>query len=89
MVSPDFERMIAGYGITTAQILYGMPDHPRLLQTFVWQQYDLAPNFPELTKFLDFWRRELEGPLHSVTVAHSKLIRPQEFKAVNGVLTLH
>ena len=89
MVTPDFVRMIAGYGLTTAQILYGMPDHPKLLQTFVWQQYDLAPKFPELKRFLDFWRRELEGPLHSVMVAHSGLIRPAEFKAVNGVLTLH
>lgn len=89
MVSPDFVRMIAGYGLTTAQILYGMPDYPKLLQTFVWQQYDLAPKFPELNRFLEFWRRELEGPLHSVKVAHCGLVRPAEFKAVNGVLTLH
>lgn len=89
MVSDDFVRMIAGYGLTTARILYGLPDHPRLLQSFVWQEYDLAPRFPQLTKFLEFWRRELEGPLHSVRVAHSGLIRPAEFKAVNGVLTIH
>lgn len=89
MVSDDFIKQVAGYGLTTARILYGMPDHPSVLQTFVWQQYDLAPDFPILVKFLEFWQRELEGPLHSVEVAHSRLIRPAEFRAVNGVMTLH
>lgn len=89
MVSRDFIRQIDGYGLTTAEILYRLPDHPDFLQTYFWQDYDLAPRFPELKKFLDFWKRELEGPLHSVRVAHSKLIRPHEFQSVNGVLTLH
>ena len=89
MVSPDFVRQVAGYGLTTAKILYRFPDHPSLLQTYVWQNYDLAPRFPVLRDFLDFWRRELEGPLHSVTVAHSVLVKPAEFKAVNGVFNLH
>ncbi|MBV9076262.1 MAG: usg protein [Methylobacteriaceae bacterium] len=89
MVSHDFARQMEGYGLTTANILYGLPDHPNLLQTFIWQQYDLAPKFPVLRKFLDFWEREIEGRLHSVTVAHSGLIKPAEFRTVNGVMTLH
>ncbi|TGE01429.1 usg protein [Methylobacterium nonmethylotrophicum] len=89
MVSKEFMRQIEGYGLTTAHILYRIPDHPGVLQTYVWQDYDLAPRFPVLTGFLDFWKRELEGPLHSVRVAHSQLIKPAEFRAVNGVLTLH
>ncbi|KUL97458.1 hypothetical protein DK26_00345 [Bosea sp. WAO] len=89
MASKDFIRQFAGYGLTTANILYRLPDHPAFLQSYIWQEYDLAPRFPELRAFLDFWRRELEGPLHSVTVAHSRLIRPAEIVSVNGVLTLH
>ena len=89
MVSKDFVRQIEGYGLTTAKILYGFPDHPKLLQTFVWQDYDLAPRFPVLLKFLDFWRRELEGPLHSVMVAHNRLIRPAELRNVNGEFSIH
>ena len=65
----DLDRKWDAYGLTTAHILYGMPDHPSLLQSYVWQDYDLAPQFPELRRFLDFWQRELEGPLRSVTVA--------------------
>ncbi|HMO29131.1 usg protein [Enterovirga sp.] len=89
MVSKDFLRQLEGYGLTTATILYGFPDHPKLLQTFVWQNYDLAPRFPLLRKFLDFWRCELEGPLHSVTVAHSRLIRPAELRTVGSEFRLH
>jgi len=89
MVSTAFMRQLDGYGLTTATILYHMPDHKHVLQTYVWQEYDLAPRFPVLLQFLDFWKRELEGPLHSVTVAHSRLIKPAEFQAVDGVLTLH
>lgn len=89
MVSADFARQLEGFGLTTATILYAFPDHPKLLQSYIWQEYDLAPRFPTLRKFLDFWRRELEGPVHSVTVAHSVLIKPAEFRVVNGVMNLH
>ncbi len=89
MVSKDFIRQLEGYGLTTATILYRLPDHPAFLQTYVWQDYDLAPKFPVLIGFLDFWKREIEGPLHSVTVSHSRLIKPSEYQAVDGVLTIH
>jgi uncharacterized protein Usg len=67
MVSDDFRKKVLGYGLTTAQILYRMPDHPSLLQTYVWQNYDLFPKFPALKDFLAFWQEKLDGPLFSVT----------------------
>ncbi|GIK81893.1 MAG: aspartate-semialdehyde dehydrogenase [Pseudorhodoplanes sp.] len=89
MISKDFKRQVEGYGLTTAQILYRRPDHPWLLQTYVWQEYDLCPDFPELNGFLRFWQKSIEGALHSIMVAHSRLIRPAEIKAVDGVFRLH
>ena len=89
MVAVDFKRQLAGYGLTTANILYRLPDHPNLLQTYVWQNYDLAPVFPELHKFLEFWKRELEGPLHSVKVAHRRLISPSEVRMIATEFQLH
>jgi uncharacterized protein Usg len=89
MVSADFRRQLEGFGLTTANILYRMPDHPGLLQSFIWQRYDLHPNFPELRKFLDFWSRELDGLLHSVTLAHAHLIKPAEFKVVREEFRLN
>ena len=77
------------YRLTTAKILYHMPDHPKLLQEFVWQELDVAPRFPVLLKFLRFWEKNIDGKLHSVMVAHSQLIKPAEFHAVQGQLYLH
>lgn len=88
MASKAFEPQMLGYGLTTAEIHYHLPDHPALLQLYVWQEYDLAPKFPTLKGFLDFWSKELEGVLHSVRIAHNRLISPREWRAVNGVFTL-
>lgn len=85
----EMERMLKDYRLTTAEILYRMPDHPDLLQTYLWQEYDIAPKFPELHKFLDFWSHHLEGALHSVRIAHVGLIRPSEWRHAACSLTLH
>jgi uncharacterized protein Usg len=89
MVSRDFLLQLEGYGLTTAEIHYRLPDHPALLQLYVWQDYDLAPAFPTLQGFLDHWQRELEGALHSVRVAHRRLIHPSEWRAVDGIIRVH
>lgn len=88
-VDKSFRRRLEGYSLATAEITYHMPDARSLLQTYVWQDYDMAPEFPQLRKFLDFWTRELDGPLHSVRVAHCTLIRPAEFRMVDHELTVH
>jgi uncharacterized protein Usg len=89
MALDAYKRQLRGFGLTTANILYWMPDHPEVLQTFVWQDYDLAPLFPELQRFLEFWQRELDGPLHSVTVAHQRLIAECEIRTISSEFRLH
>ncbi len=90
MISEDFRRQVNGYGLTTAEILYRQPDYRSVLQTYVWQEYDLWPDFPNLNRFLNFWQRELEGPLHSVTIAHARLIKPAEIRHIDaGLIKLH
>lgn len=88
-MSADFRRLLDGYGLTTANILYRLPDHQSLLQTYLWQDYDLAPDFPGLHRFLDFWTAELDGPLYRVTVAHRRLVSPSEVRVVTTELKLH
>ena len=87
--SRDFVRQLEGFSLTTAEILYRLPDHPLLLQSYVWQDYDLAPQFPALMKFLAFWREKLDGPLHSVRIGHTRLIKPAEINALSAEFTLH
>ncbi len=76
----DLDLRLKGYSLATAEILYRMPDARAVLQTFVWQDYDMAPRFPRLQAFLDFWQRELDGPIHSVRLTHETLVRPKEFR---------
>jgi len=74
-------RQLAGLGLTTAVILYRLPDYPSLLQTYVWQDYDVHPSFPRLTEFLDFWSRNLDGKLFRVTVTNRRLIAPAVWRS--------
>ena len=85
----QMELILSGHGLTTAEITYRMPDYQNVLQTYVWQEYDLSPRFPNLHKFLEFWRDSLDGPLHSVRYVHQKLIRPGEWRNVSGEFRLH
>ncbi len=80
---------LRGYRLTTAEILYHLPDHPHVLQTFLWQHLDIAPDFPVLRRFLDFWTRNIEGKLHSVKVAHAAIITPAEFRHAQASFSLH
>jgi uncharacterized protein Usg len=89
MADREFQAQLAGFSLTTAEILYRLPDHPSLLQSFIWQEYDVHPRFPRLKGFLDFWSANLEGKLYRVTVAHKKLISPAELRLVAGELRVH
>lgn len=83
------QKQLAGYRLTTAEILYHMPDHPELLQTFIWQDLDLAPRYPTLTEFLDFWETSLDGPLHTVRVAQLPLVSAAELRLAKADLAIH
>jgi uncharacterized protein Usg len=84
----DFGKQLQDYRLTTAEIIYHMPDHPSLLQSYIWQELDIAPRFPILHKFLRFWEERLEGKLYMVKVAHLELISPGEFRHCNGEFVL-
>jgi uncharacterized protein Usg len=89
MLENELERQLLGWSLTTAEITYRMPDHRSLLQSYIWQEYDFAPRFPRLIKFLDFWTRNLDGPLAEIRVAHKELIGPAEMRMIDAEWRLH
>ncbi|TQV80864.1 usg protein [Denitrobaculum tricleocarpae] len=89
MKTTIIERQLAGYTLATAEIIYRMPDHLELLQSYVWQEYDLVPEYPELQRFLKFWKENLDGPLVSVTVGSRELFKRGEWRHTEALLTLH
>lgn len=88
-VDPAFRRQLEGWSLATAEITYRLPDARSVLQIYLWQDYDLAPEFPKLRDFLDFWTRELEGPLHSVRLCHAQIIGAREVSYRNHEVLLH
>ncbi|MEO9900829.1 MULTISPECIES: Usg family protein [Alphaproteobacteria] len=89
LVGSDFQKRILGYGLMTAEILYRIPDHPKVLQSFLWQTEDLAPHFPELNKFLVFWEKEIEARIHTVRVAHQGLLEPVDYRYAKDQICVH
>ena len=85
----SLELQLKDYRLTTVEITYRMPDHPSILQKFIWQEFDIAPRYPVLNRFLAFWEQEIEGKLHSVVVASSRLIQPAGIRLVQAQLHLH
>ena len=85
----SLKAQLQNHRITTAEILYRMPDHPHLLQSYVWQELDIAPQYPVLRRFLRFWEDNLDGALHLVRVASAQVIKPSEYRFVEGDLRLH
>ncbi len=83
------KTQLDGFRLTTAEITYHLPDRPTLLQTYLWQEYDLAPRFPRLREFLAFWEENLDGPLHSVRLASAKLLTPSQFRHLGADKILH
>ncbi len=78
-----------GWRLATAEIIYRLPDHPSLLQSYIWQNYDLPPDYPALNHFLEFWEENLDGPLHSVRLAHSARLAPARWRHRKFELRLH
>jgi len=85
----DMALQLKSYRLTTAEILYHLPDFPELLQSFVWQRLDRAPEFPELRRFLSYWERNIEGRLHSVRIASAELVKPADFRFAKGEFLVH
>jgi uncharacterized protein Usg len=85
----DLSRQLRGERLTTAEVLYYMPDHPALLQRFLWQTLDLSPDFPRIHRFLDFWRREIDAVIHSVNVSAAGLVAPARLDIRRDVGSLH
>jgi uncharacterized protein Usg len=82
----ELARRLQGWRLTTAEVLYYMPDHPALIQSFVWQTLDLAPAYPRIHRFLDFWRREIEAVIHSVRLATGEQLAPPAMRRIEAIL---
>lgn len=89
MHTSEFEQQLKGGRLTTAEVLYYLPDHPRVIQSFMWQTIDLAPDYPRIQKFLEFWRREIDAVIHSVNVSAAGLVSPAKVRITKEFNIMH
>jgi uncharacterized protein Usg len=94
MNSHDFVRQLAGWRQTTAEILYRMPDHPALVQTFLWQDMDQWHDdprltFPRLRQFCKWWNANLDGAIVQVRVAAARVVTAGEMRHIGTEICLH
>lgn len=86
MHADELTLRLQGWRLATAEVLYYMPDHPALLQSFVWQTLDLAPQYPRIHRFLNFWRREIDAVIHSVRLASGETLAPARLTRTDVIL---
>jgi uncharacterized protein Usg len=89
MGTDEFATQLKGGRLTTAEVLYYMPDHPKLLQSFIWQTLDIAPEYPRVHRFLNYWRKEIEAVIHSVRLSTVGLVTPAKLRFVDSMETVH
>ncbi len=89
MRTDEFETQLKGGRLTTAEVLYYMPDHPKLLQSFMWQTLDVAPEYPRVHSFLDYWRKEIQAVIHSVRLSTVGMVTPARVRFADMVGTLN
>ena len=86
MQNQELSLRLKGWRLATAEVLYYLPDHPSLLQSFIWQTLDLAPSYPRIHRFLDFWRREIDAVIHSVELASGETLAPAKLQSASVIL---
>ena len=60
--------IIEKWTIASVQVIYHLPDHIHILNEFVWQTEDRRPKFPRIGKFLEYWNKNIEGPIKEVYI---------------------
>ena len=71
--------------LVTIKVVYHMPDYLHVLNEFVWQTHDILPLFPRTHRFIDFWNREIEGPINHAEVVYVNWWGGREYKKVDHI----
>ena len=71
--------------LVTIKVVYHMPDYVHVLNEFVWQLHDVTPIFPRTHRFIDFWNREIDGPINHAEVVYVNWWGGREYKKIDHI----
>ena len=54
---------IRKWTLATVQVIYHIPDHIHIVNEFSWQTKDRLPEYPRIHEFLDYWDKNIDGPI--------------------------
>ena len=54
--------------VASVQVVYYIPDYLSIVNEFVWQTEDQRPKYPRITEFLDYWDKNIDGPIKEVFI---------------------
>ena len=60
--------IIEKWTIASVQVVYYIPDYLSIVNEFVLQTEDQKPKYPRITEFLDYWDKNIDGPIKEVYI---------------------
>ena len=54
--------------VASVQVVYYIPDYLSIVNEFVWQTEDQRPKYPRINEFLDYWDKNIDGPIKEVYI---------------------
>ena len=57
-----------GITIHNPNAVYYIPDYLNIVQEFILQTEDQIPEYPRITKFLNYWDKNIDGPIKEVYI---------------------
>ena len=62
------EIILKKWTVASVQVVYYIPDYMNLVNEFIWQTEDQLPEYPRITRFLDYWDKNIDGPIKEVYI---------------------
>ena len=62
------EIILRKWTVASVQVVYYIPDYMNLVNEFIWQTEDQLPEYPRITRFLDYWDKNFDGPIKEVYI---------------------
>ena len=60
--------IIKKWTVASVQVVYYIPDYLHIVNEFVWQTDDQIPDYPRIERFLEYWDKNIDGPIKEVYI---------------------
>ena len=62
------QLILKKWTVASVQVVYYIPDYMNLVNEFIWQTEDQLPEYQRITRFLDYWDKNIDGPIKEVYI---------------------